>query len=503
MPKRTLLAVLFALLTVVAAPSVDAHTAPDQWITHGPEFPAGDPSIIAYAVADDPTAAGRVYAGTDEGMFVSTDYTETWTHASAGLPHEGGNPAGSPVTVLSAAVTSNGVVYAGVDQPGESSPPSVLFRSTNGGASWTPTGLPTVPGGAGVFDIELDATDPAVVYAALWGGGLFRSLDYGATFTFLSSGVPSFVHSVAAHRPTSTLYVGTSFDGVYKSTDGGASWTPARAGLPTSPGGYSNIYELSIDPNAGSSKVYAATTGGGVFRTTDGGASWQAGGVIDQNAYTVVADPVTAGLVYAGTGNGVFKSTDSGATWTSFNLGLAHPNVHALVVDPSQPSRLYAGTSGSGVYRYAIAPPDADGDGVVDSLDNCRFVANPTQADFDGDGLGDACDAIATAVKANPAIARAATDSEGTQLFLKLSARLTAANGAPLAGQTLVFKTSTTVVCAATTNANGVASCGGTAGAVQATLDGLRYAALFDGADPFLASGSNGPIVHVLGTDIG
>ena len=251
--------------------------------------------------------------------------------------------------------------------------------------------------------------------------------------------------------------------------------------------------------------MYAGTAGAGVVRSTDGGASWHTpGGFTDSNAYAVLADPATPGLVYAGTGLGTYRSYDGGANWENFSLGLQHPNVHAIVNDPLLPARLYAGVSGSGVYRYEPAAPvvDSDGDSHPDASDNCPDVANADQADFDADGEGDACDPVATAVKANPAVARVMTDAQGSQVFLTLSAQLKAHNGVALPGQTLVFKTGTTTVCSATTNASGTAACGAVMGAVQATLAGLKYTASFAAATPFLPSAGNGPILLVLGTNI-
>lgn len=501
MRRWTLILALVGLLGGGLPVQATANGPDDPWVTHGPELPAGNPAVIGYAVVVDPSSSDRVYAGTDKGMFLSTDAAETWEFSSTGLPHKGGDPDGQVVTVFSVAVATNGDVYAGVDQPGESSPASQLFRSVDGGATWAATGLPA-SGGAGVFDIALDPDDPSVVYVASWGAGVLRSTDFGATFTPAASGLPTFVHAVAYAPETGTVYAGTTFDGVYKSTDGGDSWAPARSGLPTSPGGYYNVYDVDIDASAGPSTVYAATVGGGLYRTVDGGASWHPLAHPDPNVYTVLLDPHHPGTLFAGTGNGAFRSTDSGATWENFSFGLGHPNVMALTADARIAGRLYAGVSGSGIYRYDAPPPDTDGDGVPDGTDNCVSVVNPGQADFDGDGLGDACDPIGTAIAANPAIARVMVDGEGSAVFLTLSATLRAENGVPLPFRTIAFSVNGSTVCSATTDSSGTAACGGALGAVQATLGGLRYTATFPGADPFLPSAAGAPVIHVLGIDL-
>lgn len=490
--------ILLLALVALGAPVV-ANGPDDPWVTNGPESVNGDPGVIAYDVAVDPTSPNRVYAGTDEGVYISDDNTDTWAFSSNGLPHKGGDPNLDIVTGLTIAVAANGDAYVGVEQPGESSPATTLFRSTDDGATWTSTGL--APAGSGVVDLALDPGNPALVYAAMWGGGLHRSTDFGATFTALSNGLPSSVNAVTYWAPTSTVYAGTSFDGVYKSTDGGETWVSVRSGLPQGPAGYIGISELAVDATVGPAALYAATLGAGIYHSTDGGASWQPTAQPDPNVYTIALDPRRAGTIYAGTGSGAFKSVDGGATWEFFTFGLQHPNVMSLVVDTSTPVRLYAGVSGSGVYRYAL-PPDGDGDGVPDALDNCPADSNADQADFDGDGPGDACDPIATSLAAQPAVARAVSDGQTAEIFLTVSARLRAENGVPLPGKTVTFAAGETTICTAVTTANGTASCGGVLGAVEAARNGLKYSASFAGASPFVASTGTGTVVRALGMDI-
>ena len=73
-------------------------------------------------------------------------------------------------------------------------------------------------------------------------------------------------------------------------------------------------------------------------------------GDLSEYWYVVVADPVTAGTLYAGASTGVLKSVDSGASWSSAGIGLPRTSVHALAIDPITPTTLYAG-SGLGVFQ--------------------------------------------------------------------------------------------------------------------------------------------------------
>lgn len=129
----------------------------------------------------------------------------------------------------------------------------------------------------------------------------------------------------------STLYAGT-YDGVFKSTDGGASWNPANIGLPpTDPEGYyASVDGLAIDPQ-NPSTLYAVANppnaqGEVLFKSIDGGANWrQAGSGLPASDFTLSIDPQNTRTLYAGTGKGVFKSTNGGMDWNSVSAGLPVP----------------------------------------------------------------------------------------------------------------------------------------------------------------------------------
>jgi hypothetical protein len=148
--------------------------------------------------------------------------------------------------------------------------------------------------------------------------------------------------AVDPETPT-TLYAGTDGGGVFKTTDGGASW---NAGLTNR-----MVLALALDPQTPTT-LYAGTYGG-VFKTTDGGASWSAAGLANRIVLALALDPQTPTTLYAGTdGGGVFKTTDGGASWSAMNGGLTLLTVRALALDPQTPTTLYAGTDGGGIFRW-------------------------------------------------------------------------------------------------------------------------------------------------------
>ncbi|MEI6205239.1 MAG: FG-GAP-like repeat-containing protein [Desulfuromonadales bacterium] len=157
------------------------------------------------------------------------------------------------------------------------------------------------------------------------------------------------VYTIAIDRSNpQTLYAGTWGGGVFKSTNGGSSWSAINSGLTKS-----TINALAIDPSTPQT-VYAGTWGGGVFKSTNGGSSWSAvnSGLTNSNVSSLALDPSTPQTVYAGTsGGGVFKSTNGGSSWSAVNSGLTNSYVRSLAIDPSTPQTVYAGTNGASVFK--------------------------------------------------------------------------------------------------------------------------------------------------------
>ena len=159
------------------------------------------------------------------------------------------------------------------------------------------------------------------------------------------------VSSVAVHAATpTTVYASTEFGGVFKSLDGGDTWVAAESGL----AGINSVASLVIAPSTPST-LYAATDQG-VFRSTDGAATWIQKpfnlDVIITNVSALAVDPGSSTTVYAGADNGLlYKSIDGGDTWTAANSGLSSTTIKSLVIDPSTPLTIYAGTSNSGVFK--------------------------------------------------------------------------------------------------------------------------------------------------------
>jgi len=166
-------------------------------------------------------------------------------------------------------------------------------------------------------------------------GGSWRLQAQTPLWTSL--GLPDQVVLVIAIDPgrDTTLYAGTRA-GVFKTTDGGATWVPRSTGLVPPVG------ELEIDIKAPSTLYCVAN--GSAFKTIDGGSSWFPV-PIPGSVRSIKIDVSTPSTLYAATSQGIFRSRDAGASWISSSVGLTSLDVGGLVQARSSPSTLYASTS--------------------------------------------------------------------------------------------------------------------------------------------------------------
>lgn len=240
-------------------------------------------------------------------------------------------PAAGPVVAVAVDPGATGTLYAATYWNG-------VFKSTDGGRLWSRTGL-WWTGGPPISALVIDPLNPETVYVGLResssflkttdGGESWRSLD-------LFTGISALSIDAADTR---ILYAGSPRDGIFKSTDAGASWSSASAGLAGV-----EITSLAVDPTAPGA-IYAGTSAG-VFRSGNGGRSWEATGLARSDVVALVIGRSPPGIVYAGTrGGGVFATANGGASWTAMNDSLAELEVTALAVDPAAPMSLYAGTT--------------------------------------------------------------------------------------------------------------------------------------------------------------
>jgi len=229
-----------------------------------------------------------------------------------------------------------------------------VFKSTDAGANWALTGAGS-PSTARLFSnsVVIDPSNTNIVYVVATFEGVYKSIDGGNSYVVKNDGIQIPIVNALAIDPTTptTLYAGSEF-GMYKTTNGGDSWVEINNGFIPSP---PRVNEVVIDPT-NPSIVYAGTDNG-MFKTTNGGALWtsiNSGPIAGFTEITYLAiDPVNPSTLYAGLGfaSVIYTSTDAGATWTSISLGPTSPGINALAIDHLTPATIYAATTRMGVIK--------------------------------------------------------------------------------------------------------------------------------------------------------
>jgi hypothetical protein len=321
---------------------------------------------------------------------------------------------------IAIAPSNNLVLYAGTGEAnnsGDSNFGRGILVTTDGGATWI---LETGP--SGVFnsqrlttsEIAVDPTNANVAYAAMadsgvngvygFDTGIWKTSDGGATWTNLTTSInsqdswssvvidpntPSTVYA-ALGQPSGQPESGTN--GVYKSTDGGATWTLLTG---ASNGTIAGRISLAISKSNAPGILYVTTanppTGGllSVVRSDNGGASFVtlsppnymgAQGWYDQ---WVAVDPTNSAIVYVGGQASILRSRDSGATWTDISNGSVSPftsphvDHHGVTFDSN--GKLLDGDDG-GIYRLddPIAPSWSDLNGNLETIQFQGIGLHPT-----------------------------------------------------------------------------------------------------------------------------
>jgi len=360
------------------------------------------PRLSSGSVAVDPQDDNIIYYGQGElhfsldsypgsGFYESTDGGMSWTQITLpGALYYTGKVVVAP--------SNDSVVYACGYYD--------IYRTSDRGQTWNELNLTPVDhsGNAGaVQDCDVDPTNANIVYATKGSQyanpsdtsyGVFKSTDGGSTWSRASSGLPSadYVDRICiAVAPSShfTLYCGiygknpskpsSDTTRAFKSTDGGSTWSPMN--ITVDYGGGQGWYNntVAVDPT-NANIVYLG--GVDLWKSTDGGATWgnitnsYSGGTVhpDQHSVSFVHG---SGNFYVGDDGGVWKTTDGGSTFTSCNADLDVTQFYALGIDPENSSLTFAGAQDNGTEKNST--PNLDWNEIY-SGDGGYVMVDPTNS---------------------------------------------------------------------------------------------------------------------------
>ncbi len=284
-------------------------------------FPEASPAVGAIAVAQsDPKV---IYVGTGEtnirgdvvmgnGLYKSVDAGKTWTFSGLRDTQVIGRIIVDPKNPDSVYVAALGHLFGDNDERG-------IFHSVDGGKTWKKVLF--VDNKTGGVDVAFDPSNPKVMWAGMW----------------------------QVYRKPWIMESGGPGSGLYKSVDGGETWTrQSGGGLPE------GIYgRINVAPTSDPKRIYAMIEAkkGGLYRSDDAGKTWAL--INDKNDYrqrawyfnTVFADPKNPDTVYV-MNTSAYRSTDAGKTFKS--LHTRHGDDHELWIDPTEPKRMINSNDGGG-----------------------------------------------------------------------------------------------------------------------------------------------------------
>jgi uncharacterized repeat protein (TIGR01451 family) len=290
----------------------------------------GDIGNDAWPIVVDPSDANTLYTtGPHNSLLYSHDGGASWTQSVIGDVGSGLALAVNPDTPARVLLgNENG-----------------LYVSEDGGVTWT-AHTADVPGV--IHDIVFAPSDASIGFAAS-DEGLFKTTDGGVTWAEVGSHASLSPHALAVDPSDPTIvYLGSSGSGMYRSSNGGTTFSAINSGIPTD----LTINATAIAPS--NHDVYYATVSGvGFFRSDDAGYTWQeqstSYGTVNASNYILV-DPTDEDVLYAGLET-VYKSTDGGATWDISHDPAGDQFFQGAAIDPGNPDHVFVGDSGAFVYQ--------------------------------------------------------------------------------------------------------------------------------------------------------
>lgn len=295
----------------------------------------GEIPNYVYDMAVDPTDPLIIYVGTYQTVYKSTNGGVDWTSSSVSISYVYGvevHPT-APANVYAAGMMTSGSYNV-----------MGFFKSTNGGASWSSTPLHTTYNGLAMA-LTLDQTNPSIIYVGGYyfnvqnSPKVYKSSNGGTTFADMSTGFSTagtYVNCLKTHPTNSDIvYATTFYDGLYRTTNGGISWTKVL----------SEYFLSCLATTQAAPAVAYAGKDTLIYKSIDAGASWFLTGSGFYGVYKLprglAACQNNASVVYTVDRRGCFISTNAGGSWQESNSGMALASILTFAVAPSAPATIY------------------------------------------------------------------------------------------------------------------------------------------------------------------
>ena len=337
-----------------------------RWRSIGPANTGG--RIDDFAVARTPGAPDAIYvASASGGVFKSTNQGTTWT------PIFDGVDAMMSIGDVAVAPSNGSIVWAGTGEANNrqsSSWGDGVYKSLDAGRTWRSAGLKET---RHIGRIVIHPSNPDIVYVAavghLWGSnaerGVFKTIDGGKTwnkvlFVDENTGATDlamdpqnpeilFAATYQRQRKAWGFNGGGAGSGVYRTVDGGATWTALAAGLPKGEKGRIGLDIFRGDGRLVYAVVEAAGRENGVYRSVNRGDTWDQLSTVNPRPmyYSQIRiDPKDRNRIYLlGSNRGFYVSDDGGRDFRDV-FSAIHSEDHALWIDPDDPNHLIVGGDG-------------------------------------------------------------------------------------------------------------------------------------------------------------
>lgn len=311
--------------------------------SHGPR-----PEIYNIQVAAHPKDSNIIYATSfPGGVFKSSDRGKTWNEANFAMPSfEVLDPVRQGYYSLEIDPTDPNILYLGIYGKG-------VYKSYNGAGMWLPLygslGQNRDIMRKGITKIKVDPTNPKRVYLAS-DEGVYFSKDGGKSWSELNKGLIVKDIKTLAIAKNGKVYAGSKGYGVYTLDVGDERWHgPFEV---TNAGVHWHVWDrplylynaLAINPTD-PDIMHIGSFPSGFYKTTDGGRTWHETNIrfTNDGAFSLTFHPNDPSIIYAGTYNGVSKSEDGGRSWRKIDKGMPPEQwVFSIVIDPDSPNIIYA-----------------------------------------------------------------------------------------------------------------------------------------------------------------